>query len=260
MSLALQCCNFVPFLSSQSSRNAGGRTCFFKGCVATLATTWRCLWVSKRTFIAIDVSRIVSTSPWPAAFWVTEVTEVMSAMAVVVLLGLVFHAAGHAMLTVPHSKNNGFPGSYALDRSDYYTTASWWLDRAYFGTPKVTPWMQPGHFSWSLGRNFKEFVCQVLVFRWVEVGYVMLKCSGPMHEIYRMWHKPFILAVATILTVWSSALASSWHKASVRPPWVPPLAPRWRHPDGHGEHSKLLGFEMFESQHFCKTVYIRILK
>ena len=73
-----------------------------------------------------------------------------------------------------------------------------------------------------------------------------------MHEIYRMWHKPFILAVATILTVWSSALASSWHKASVRPPWVPPLAPRWRHLDGHGEHSKLLGFEMFESQHFCK--------
>ena len=78
----------------------------------------------------------------------------MSAMAVVVLLGLVSHAAGHAMLTVPHSKNNGFPGSYALDRSDYYTTASWWLDRAYFGTPKVTPWMQPGHFSWSLGRKF----------------------------------------------------------------------------------------------------------
>ena len=81
-----------------------------------------------------------------------------------------------------------------------------------------------------------------------------------MHEIYRMWHKPFIRAVATILTVWSSALASSWHKASVRPPWVPPLAPRWRHLDGHGEHSKLLGFEMSESQHFCKNVYIRILK
>ena len=81
-----------------------------------------------------------------------------------------------------------------------------------------------------------------------------------MHEIYRMWHKPFILAVATILTVRSSALASSWHKASVRPPWVPPLAPRWRHLDGHGEHSKLLGFKMFESQHFCKNVYIRILK
>lgn len=94
----------------------------------------------------------------------------MSAMAVVVLLGLVFHAAGHAMLTVPHSKNNGFPGSYALDRSDYYTTASWWLDRAYFGTPKVTPWMQPGHFSWSLGRNFKEFVCQVLVLDELKLG------------------------------------------------------------------------------------------
>jgi hypothetical protein len=42
-------------------------------------------------------------------------------------------------------------GSYALDRSAYYTTASWWLDRAYFGTPKVTPWMRPGHFSWILG-------------------------------------------------------------------------------------------------------------
>jgi len=80
----------------------------------------------------------------------------MSAMAVVVLLGLVFHAAGHAMLTVPHSKNNGFPGSYALDRSDYYTTASWWLDRAYFGTPKVTPWMQPGHFSWADARDLPD--------------------------------------------------------------------------------------------------------
>ena len=30
--------------------------------------------------------------------------------AMVVLLVLVGHAAGHAMLTVPHSKNNGYPG------------------------------------------------------------------------------------------------------------------------------------------------------
>ena len=90
----------------------------------------------------------------PQLFESLSVTEVtMSAMAVV-LLGLVSHAAGHGILTVPHSKNNGFPGSYALDRSDYYTTASWWLDRAYFGTPKVKPWTQPGNFSWSLGRKF----------------------------------------------------------------------------------------------------------
>ena len=32
------------------------------------------------------------------------------ATAMVVLLVLVGHAAGHAMLTVPHSKNNGYPG------------------------------------------------------------------------------------------------------------------------------------------------------
>ena len=75
---------------------------------------------------------------------------------------------------------------------------------------------------------------------------------GSTHEIYRMWHKPFILVVATILTVWSSALASSWHKASVKPPWAWTLAPRLHRLDGHGEHSKLLGFQIFESQHFCK--------
>lgn len=66
------------------------------------------------------------------------------------------HAAGHGILTVPHSKNNGYPGSYALDRSAYYTTASWWLDRAYFGTPKVTPWMRPGHFSWADARDLAD--------------------------------------------------------------------------------------------------------
>ncbi|CAE7264847.1 unnamed protein product [Symbiodinium pilosum] len=63
-------------------------------------------------------------------------------------------AAGHAMLTVPHSKNNGYPGSYALTRSEYYTTASWWLDRAFFeGDTKKTPWLKPGHFSWRDARD-----------------------------------------------------------------------------------------------------------
>ena len=39
-------------------------------------------------------------------------------------------------------------------RSEYYTTASWWLDRAYFeGDPQMTPWKKPGHFSWKDARD-----------------------------------------------------------------------------------------------------------
>jgi len=71
-----------------------------------------------------------------------------------ILASLALEAAGHAFMTVPHSKNNGYPGSYALPKGEYYTTASWWLDRSYFeGDPKKTPWLKPGHFSWRDARD-----------------------------------------------------------------------------------------------------------
>lgn len=40
-----------------------------------------------------------------------------------------------------------------MDRQAYYTTASWWLDRAFFGAPTVTPWMRPGHFNYEDARD-----------------------------------------------------------------------------------------------------------
>ncbi|CAK8992080.1 unnamed protein product [Durusdinium trenchii] len=49
-------------------------------------------------------------------------------------------------------------GSFALDRQSYYTTASWWLDRAFFVLPTVTPWMRPGHFNYVDAQNlYKDF-------------------------------------------------------------------------------------------------------
>ena len=88
--------------------------------------------------------------------WITAMAGIsaLSALSALVCISLVLEAAGHAFLTVPHSKNNGYAASYALPKSEYYTTASWWLDRAFFeGDPKKTPWLKPGHFSWKDARD-----------------------------------------------------------------------------------------------------------
>ncbi|CAK8991975.1 unnamed protein product [Durusdinium trenchii] len=85
-------------------------------------------------------------------------TLAIMAMLTLLSCGFLARALGHGLLTIPHSKNNGFPGSFALDRQSYYTTASWWLDRAFFVLPTVTPWMRPGHFNYVDAQNlYKDF-------------------------------------------------------------------------------------------------------